>query len=83
MVDLDDGVSGITPEDPFLVNRMVHLVRDFLATHPDFAIDPISAGEGGAPEISLASQGWLRILPHHAEGGLDGFFIARLRRRED
>lgn len=55
-------------------------VRGFLAAHPDFALDPIAASEGGAPAASLAPEGWLRILPHHAEGGLDGFFIARFRR---
>jgi 16S rRNA (cytosine967-C5)-methyltransferase len=55
-------------------------VRGFLAAHPEFALDPIAAEEAGAPAASLASEGWLRILPHHAEGGLDGFFVARLRR---
>jgi 16S rRNA (cytosine967-C5)-methyltransferase len=55
-------------------------VRGFLAAHPEFALDPIAAEEAGAPPASLAPEGWLRILPHHAEGGLDGFFIARLRR---
>jgi 16S rRNA (cytosine967-C5)-methyltransferase len=54
--------------------------RAFLAAHPDFAIDPVSAGEGGAPAASLAAEGWLRILPQHLDGGLDGFFIARFRR---
>ncbi|MEP6968298.1 MAG: RsmB/NOP family class I SAM-dependent RNA methyltransferase [Pseudomonadota bacterium] len=52
----------------------------FLDARADFALDPIAAGEGGAPAASLAPEGWLRILPHHAPGGLDGFFIARLRR---
>ena len=57
-------------------------VRDFLTTQPDFTLAPISVAEGGAPEASLTSEGWLRILPQHAEGGLDGFFIARFRRRD-
>ncbi|MDB5481480.1 MAG: rRNA methyltransferase [Caulobacteraceae bacterium] len=55
-------------------------VRGFLAAHPGFALDMVEAGEAGSPAASLAGEGWLRILPHHAEGGLDGFFIARLRR---
>ena len=38
-------------------------------------------GEGGAPERSRTSDGWLRILPHHLPGGLDGFFVARFARR--
>jgi 16S rRNA (cytosine967-C5)-methyltransferase len=54
--------------------------RAFLATHTDFALDPISPEEGGAPIASLAPEGWLRILPNQADGGLDGFFIARFRR---
>lgn len=53
----------------------------FLAAHPDFELAPAVAGEGGAPGRSLTREGWLRILPHHLEGGLDGFFIARFRRR--
>ena len=32
---------------------------------PDVALDPIAAGEGGAPEASLRADGTLRILPHH------------------
>jgi 16S rRNA (cytosine967-C5)-methyltransferase len=52
----------------------------FLARTPGFALDPIAPGEGGAPEPSLRSDGTLRILPHHREGGTDGFYVARLRR---
>ncbi len=55
--------------------------RAFLAARPEFALAPIAPGEGGAPLASLTPDGWLRILPHHAEGGLDGFFIARFVRR--
>ena len=54
--------------------------RAFLAHRPDFALDPIAPGEGGAPAASRAPEGWLRILPHHLPGGLDGFFIARFTR---
>ena len=52
----------------------------FLTTHPDFRLDRIEAGEGGAPEDSVTSAGLLRILPHHRSGGTDGFFAARFRR---
>ena len=55
-------------------------VAAFLKAYPDFTLDPIASGEGGSPEASLAPEGWLRILPHHMAGGLDGFFIARFRR---
>lgn len=55
--------------------------RAFLAAHPDFALEPVAAGEGGAPAASVTPEGWLRILPHHRKGGLDGFFVARFRRK--
>lgn len=53
-----------------------------LARAPGFAVEPAAAGEGGAPEASLRADGTLRILPHHRDGGTDGFFIARLRRQK-
>ncbi|NGM50184.1 methyltransferase domain-containing protein [Caulobacter sp. 602-2] len=52
-------------------------VEAFLARHPEFSLSPIGAGEGGAPEGSLTARGTLRLLPHHREGGQDGFFAAR------
>ena len=55
-------------------------VEAFLAARDDFRLDPISPGEGGAPEASATPRGWLRILPHHREGGTDGFFAARMVR---
>jgi 16S rRNA (cytosine967-C5)-methyltransferase len=55
------------------------VVAAFLAAHPDFAIEPPGAGElpGFVP---VAREGWVRLIPGlvEAEGGLDGFFIARL-----
>jgi 16S rRNA (cytosine967-C5)-methyltransferase len=54
--------------------------RAFLARWPAFAISPIAAGDGGAPPASVLPSGMLRILPTHLEGGLDGFFVARLVR---
>ena len=53
----------------------------FLKRHPDFETVPAQPGEGGAPEASVTAKGWLRILPHHLPGGLDGFFAARFTRR--
>jgi 16S rRNA (cytosine967-C5)-methyltransferase len=55
-------------------------VAAFLARTPGFRLDPVAAGEGDAPEASLRPDGTLRILPHHRDGGTDGFFIARMRR---
>jgi 16S rRNA (cytosine967-C5)-methyltransferase len=53
----------------------------FLAAHPDYAIDPIRAEE--LPEgVTPREDGTLRTLPGMLadKGGIDGFFIARLRR---
>jgi 16S rRNA (cytosine967-C5)-methyltransferase len=55
-------------------------VRAFLKRHPDFATSPADPAANGAPAASLTADGWLRILPHHLEGGLDGFFVATLVR---
>ncbi len=53
----------------------------FLAANRDFAIDPIRADEL-PPGIVPDPRGWVRILPGAlaAQGGCDGFFIARFAR---
>jgi len=53
----------------------------FLSTRADFALDPILADEL-PDELPPHSRGWLRTLPGALaeQGGLDGFFIARLMR---
>ena len=56
------------------------VISAFLAERPDFAIDTATE----LPEFARpAERGWARILPGvlEAEGGADGFFIARLVRR--
>jgi 16S rRNA (cytosine967-C5)-methyltransferase len=55
-------------------------ITGFLKRHPDFGLSPIAPGEGGSPAASATEAGWLRILPHHLDGGMDGFFAARLVR---
>ncbi|RAK57365.1 RsmB/NOP family class I SAM-dependent RNA methyltransferase [Phenylobacterium deserti] len=57
-------------------------VAAFLARAPEFSLVPIAAGEGGAPDASLRTDGTLRILPHHRPGGTDGFYVARFVRAE-
>ncbi len=57
------------------------VVSAFLDDHPDFRIDP--PGHGELPGFAVAADdGWVRILPGllESEGGLDGFFTARLVR---
>ena len=54
------------------------VIGAFLAGHPDFAIET-----GELPDFVTSSpEGWVRSLPGllEAEGGLDGFFMARLVR---
>jgi 16S rRNA (cytosine967-C5)-methyltransferase len=57
-------------------------VEAFLKRQPEFQLSPIAPGEGGAPAVSATPAGLLRILPHHLEGGIDGFFAARFVRGE-
>ena len=57
-------------------------VEAFLAANPAYEFQAPRAGElpGAVP---VTERGWVRVLPGtlEAEGGLDGFFIARLVRR--
>jgi 16S rRNA (cytosine967-C5)-methyltransferase len=57
-------------------------IEAFLQRTPGFRLDPIPPGEGGAPEAAAGPEGWLRILPYQRDGGLDGFFAARMIRAE-
>jgi 16S rRNA (cytosine967-C5)-methyltransferase len=50
-----------------------------LAREPAFQRVPIAPGEIGADPTWLA-DGDVRTLPYHLETGIDGFYIARLRR---
>ncbi|WP_333573514.1 RsmB/NOP family class I SAM-dependent RNA methyltransferase [Sphingomonas sp.] len=54
----------------------------FLAAHPEFELEPATAGELPAG-IAPREDGSVRVLPRMLadQGGLDGFFIARFRRR--
>jgi len=55
------------------------VIDRFLAEHAEFALERPT----GLPEfVGPAECGWIRILPGllEAEGGLDGFFMARLVR---
>ena len=54
-------------------------VRAVLADHPELHIDAPAALPSFVP---VSPEGWVRILPGllQAEGGLDGFFMARLVR---
>ena len=58
------------------------MISALLEARSDLAIQPPAPGE--LPDFVTSSpEGWVRILPGllAAEGGLDGFFMARLVRR--
>jgi len=64
-------------------------VGPFLAAHSQFERVPIAAAEIAADATWLTAHGELRTLPHHmfhveqlpaGLAGIDGFFVARLRR---
>lgn len=60
-------------------------INTLLETHPDIALHPITQREAtalGIPKGWVNKQGCLRIFPHYLEeqGGVDGFFIARLKK---
>jgi 16S rRNA (cytosine967-C5)-methyltransferase len=65
----------------------VQQVAAFLADCSEFERVPISAGEIGGEPDWLTSLGEIRTLPFHMQldapglSGLDGFFVARLRRK--
>ena len=55
------------------------VIRAFLDRRGDFTLTPPS---GLPPFVPISPEGWVRVVPGllEAEGGLDGFFIARLVR---
>jgi 16S rRNA (cytosine967-C5)-methyltransferase len=59
----------------------------FLAAHPDYELEPVAAREVGDLEAAITAEGYLRTLPFLRWGpeelakGMDGFFVARFRRR--
>ncbi len=59
-----------------------HQIEQFLSSHPNFARIPITSEEIGKYDELIDDNGDLRILPSHlaGQGGLDGFFVARLTR---
>jgi 16S rRNA (cytosine967-C5)-methyltransferase len=57
------------------------IVTAFLERHAGFRVDPPKPGE--LPDFAMSSpDGWVRLLPGvlAEQGGLDGFFMARLVR---
>ena len=61
-----------------------HQIEDFLSHNKNFERHAITPQEIGNNTECITESGDLRILPYHcaSQGGMDGFFIARLRRME-
>ncbi|MBF0107611.1 MAG: 16S rRNA (cytosine(967)-C(5))-methyltransferase RsmB [Magnetococcales bacterium] len=55
------------------------VVREFLATHPDWSLDPIDPRVEGMPTEWIDAAGLFRTWPGLCD--MDGFFAARLVRR--
>lgn len=57
-------------------------IASLLARHADLRRMPVTAEEAGNIEGIIDANGDVRILPFHlaASGGMDGFFIGRLRK---
>lgn len=54
------------------------VIRDFLEAHPEYRLEPVTPWVPQALEPAVEDEGWLQVWPHRH--GIDGFFIARLRR---
>lgn len=55
-------------------------IARFLVRHPEFSLSPARPQDIGGIEECITEQGYLRTLPCHLaeQGGMDGFFAARL-----
>jgi 16S rRNA (cytosine967-C5)-methyltransferase len=69
-------VCSLEPEEG------VEQVENFLRLRADFRREPVTAQNVFGHEEWISADGDLRTLPYHLaqEGGMDGFFAARLRR---
>lgn len=57
-------------------------IEALLASGAPVELDPVKPAEAGALAHVITKQGYMRTLPSHLadQGGMDGFFAARLRR---
>lgn len=71
-------VCSLEPEEG------VEQVAHFLRRHAEFAREPLTASEVFGLEDLISADGDLRTLPCHLadQGGMDGFYAARLRRHQ-
>jgi 16S rRNA (cytosine967-C5)-methyltransferase len=86
---LESGAEIVSP-DGLLVFAVCSLereegedqIRHFLQSHPNFARQPVQPEEVFGHAEWITDKGDVRTLPCHLadQGGMDGFYIARLRR---
>ena len=82
------GLAACTAPGGTLVFAVCSLEREegeeqiaaFLKAHSDFERLPIKPDEVFGHDEWLTPEGDLRTLPFHLEGGMDGFYAARLRK---
>ncbi|HTW36706.1 MAG TPA: transcription antitermination factor NusB [Rhizomicrobium sp.] len=89
--ELLDAAAGMVAQSGLLVFAVCSLepeegaeqIAHFLRRHPEFARKPLNASEVFGLEELVSADGDLRTLPCHlsAQGGMDGFYATRLRRR--
>lgn len=60
-------------------------IKTFLQNTPDATLDPIDPGDLTLPKEWMLDNGCLQTLPFYwlDKGGMDGFFIARLRKNHN
>ena len=58
-------------------------IETLLERNPDVAIDAIASDELPGFETCIQPEGWVQTTPAHLsdQGGVDGFFIARLLKK--
>jgi 16S rRNA (cytosine967-C5)-methyltransferase len=88
--ELLDAAAGMVADGGVLVFAVCSLepeegpeqVAHFLARNPQFRRAPVAAGEVFGMAELISSDGDLRTLPSHLidQGGMDGFYAARLQR---
>jgi 16S rRNA (cytosine967-C5)-methyltransferase len=89
--ELLDAAAAMVADNGLLVFAVCSLepeegaeqIAHFLRRHPEFMREPLNASDVFDVTELISTEGDLRTLPCHLseQGGMDGFYAARLRRR--